>query len=201
MLPTLWSAASQGRSEEVHKLLAAGADFEEKGGTWEFSPLHEASFQGHDAVVGLLLEARADVSSTDIEGGTALHLAAWVGHAEVAELLLEHGADRWTPLHFAVSRGHESMARLLLDKGADVSAKNHSGWTPLHVAGHSSPSFTHFAQAVVRLLLDKGADVAARTTCGVMPLHSAAFGGHEAYTLNLKPETLTPTPEPRAPEP
>ena len=59
-----------------------------------YTPLHEASVRGEDAIVKLLVEYGADVNA---RGGqsrcTALHTAAAVGHASTAQILLESGAD------------------------------------------------------------------------------------------------------------
>jgi ankyrin repeat protein len=48
---------------------------------------------GHDMVVQLLLEKRADVAAKGEDRWKALHLAAGSGHKAVAQLLLEKGAD------------------------------------------------------------------------------------------------------------
>ena len=102
----LWTAASLGRTEEVRQLLAGGADIEQReevGGEIS-TPLYYAAFEGHEAVVRLLLGKGAKVSVKSIYG--------------------------WTPLHAAVSGGHESVVRLLLAHGADPSAKTKKGYTP-----------------------------------------------------------------------
>src|SRR5450432_1000179 len=50
--------------------------------------LHLASKNGHEEVVKLLLEAKADVNVQDSYGGTALYWAARSGHEAVVKLLL-----------------------------------------------------------------------------------------------------------------
>merc|ERR1719440_1248380 len=84
-----------------------------------------------EAVVALLLEAKADVSLQDKDGNTALHLAAKSGRLAVATLLLGKArtsrakkemlgvrAEKpaFTPLHIAKTT---EMAELLLGNGAD----------------------------------------------------------------------------------
>ena len=58
----------------------------------DYSPLGAASHQGHEAVVRLLLEYKADPNRPN-EHGFPLQTASWNGHEAVVRLLLEHGAD------------------------------------------------------------------------------------------------------------
>jgi len=145
------------------------------------TPLSYAAQNGHEAVVQLLLEHKADVSAKDNNRWTALHIAAVYGHEAVVRLLLEHKADvgakdndGWTALHIAAVYGHEAVVRLLLEHKADVGAKDNDGLTALHLAavyGH---------EAVVQLLLERKADVGAKDNNGWTALHLAAVEGHEA---------------------
>jgi ankyrin repeat protein len=48
---------------------------------------------GHESIVKLLLDGRADVQDADKDGWTALHNASRNGHRLVVDLLLKHGAD------------------------------------------------------------------------------------------------------------
>ena len=57
------------------------------------SPLHIAAWQGHSAMVELLIAHGADVNAVDREKRTPLQSAAWQGHESVVWLLLKHGAD------------------------------------------------------------------------------------------------------------
>ena len=56
-----------------------------RGGPWEtatngsLTPLHHASYNGHESVVKMLLAANADVAMVDSEGSTPLHFAAFNG--------------------------------------------------------------------------------------------------------------------------
>ncbi|KAJ1488338.1 ankyrin repeat-containing domain protein, partial [Baffinella frigidus] len=58
-----------------------------------WTPLHWAGHQGHGAVVHVLLENGAAVSSKTNEDATPLHWASSEGHEAVVQTLLEHGAD------------------------------------------------------------------------------------------------------------
>ncbi|KAJ1474697.1 ankyrin repeat-containing domain protein [Baffinella frigidus] len=117
--PALWTASSRGRTEDVRRLLAGGADTQERGGTRRTSPLHCSSIHGCLFVSRLLLQYGAEVSSKDLDGNTPLHCAAQNGNIEVVLLLLEDGADLAakdkagkTPLQNARQSGHSAMVNL-----------------------------------------------------------------------------------------
>ena len=144
------------------------------------SLLQIAAKAGHEVVVRLLLEAKADVEAKDNYGQTALYCAAQDGHEEVVRLLLEAKADieaknndGWTALHWAVWDGHKEVVRLLLEAKADVEAKDNDGWTALHKAAW------HGHEDVVRLLLEAKADVEAKDNEGQTALYRAAWHGRK----------------------
>ena len=188
-------------------MLAEGPDIEEKGGQNACSPLHAAVISrfrvsSDSAVVLLLLDKGADVSSRDNGDDTPLHRAVCPRAARdpyeaLVLLLLERGADvaakrgcdGATPLHVAAhfyQKGElagefASVVPMLLRHGAEVSAPNNSGETPLHCAcrklwGASSEGH----DAIVLVLLESGADVSATDSRGGTPLHEAANCGREA---------------------
>jgi hypothetical protein len=72
------------------------------------TPLHKASYFGHDGVVEYVLSCGGDVDLVDVEGDTPLHDAARLGHTDVVSLLM--------------------------DAGAKVTVKNNKGETPLDLA-------------------------------------------------------------------
>ncbi|PKS12260.1 hypothetical protein jhhlp_001560 [Lomentospora prolificans] len=161
-------------------------------GGW--TPLHWASYKGHDTTVQQLLAAGADVNMKDEDrsGQTPLHLASSRGHDTIVQQLLAAGADvnmkdrdgsGWTPLHWASCNGHDTTVQQLLAAGADVNMKNGngSGWTPLHLAssnGHDT---------IVQQLLAAGADVNMKDEdgSGWTPLHWASSRGHNTIVQQL----------------
>jgi len=129
--PALWCAATLGRTNEVLKLLAAGADVDEKGGPTLNTPLFVAAHQGHEGILQILLLHGADTAATDCYGWTPLHRAANRGREAVLNLLIAHGADvsaenngGETPLLCAACWGHDAVVTILLDR---------AGRTPFHL--------------------------------------------------------------------
>ena len=139
------------------------------------APLHLAAFQGHSAVVGLLLGGGASVNSLAGLNYTPLHLAAAKGYSAVVGLLLSSGASvdsltasNHTPLHLAARAGDMVTAKLLVAGGASVESVTRDRLSPLHIAveqGHTE---------VAKLLLKNGAHVRTRDSFERTPLHRAA---------------------------
>jgi ankyrin repeat protein len=124
------------------------------------TPLIEATRNGADKIVKLLLGNGADVNSKDEEGKTALHEVVNNGNTLIFDMLLAAGADvdsktsfGFTPLHYVFNHKETTIARMLLEKGADVNARTANGETPLHlVAGVPKQ------HRLVNLFLREGAD-------------------------------------------
>ncbi|KAJ1473746.1 ankyrin repeat-containing domain protein, partial [Baffinella frigidus] len=106
--PPPWTATSLGRTEEVRRLLAEGADVQDIGEEGS-SLLHAAAAEANEDVLRLLLlQQGSDVLAKDNRGAT--------------------------PLHFAAHAGSETSSIVLLEHGADASASDNTGMTPLHYA-------------------------------------------------------------------
>lgn len=149
------------------------------------APLHYAAFRGHEDIVRLFLDARAELERRMLGGDTAMHQAAWQGHPGVIELLLSRRAninsakdDGETPLFLAAYRGHVSVCRRLLehlaaDGPGGVDVTNKAGLTALHSAASGAAG----CEEVVRLLLDARADPQGGGEAEEAPLHRAAQAG------------------------
>jgi ankyrin repeat protein len=92
--------------------------------------LYTAALRGHEKVVQMLLDARADVNALGGGYSTALYTAALRGHEKVVQKLLDAGADvnarggqYGTALQAASVNDHEKVVQMLLDARADVNAQ------------------------------------------------------------------------------
>lgn len=119
-MQALIDAAGAGLLNRVEKLLAAGvpANSVDVDGN---SPLICAAEEGHEDVVHLLLQHKADVLVRNVESESALHVAAWNGHTAVVEALLAAGAGASvnqpgpsdeTPLLLAADGGYVQVCAL-----------------------------------------------------------------------------------------
>lgn len=154
-------AASCGCLEACARLLQRSGGLNSSTDDAGQIPLFWAARRGLCNTAALLLRAGADVTHTDADGETALHVAASGGFPRLCHLLLG-----------GFSEGILPAARVL-------GQRTGCGLTPLHVAaaaGHAE---------VVQALLDAGADVAAATPQRRTPLHLAAMAGHAAAVLRL----------------
>lgn len=86
-------------------------------------------FIGHDKVVQLLIDHGSNVSATDDDGDTPLHLAAdWGDGFNTKQTKNQVNFKQICIL------GHDKVVELLLEHGSNVSAINTDGYTPLHWA-------------------------------------------------------------------
>jgi ankyrin repeat protein len=89
--PLIVIAASNGNQPIVERLLAAGADANEKNSSNE-AALHYAARGGHKGIVELLIAHNADVNAKSDAEATPLLAATAAGKTDVAGLLRAHGA-------------------------------------------------------------------------------------------------------------
>ncbi|PAA70813.1 hypothetical protein BOX15_Mlig012742g1 [Macrostomum lignano] len=183
-------AASSGNSRVVKRLLTklncnVGRLFDNNGRTG----LHLAAWRGHQNVVKLLIEFKANPNVRDSLGNTPALRAAWQGQTETLRYLLQHGANPdlqnqigRSPLHVAAENGHLDCSKLLVRFGAHVDLGDRQGYSPVHSAAEKGLSTT------LDVLIRSGAQVDLPTSDGrVTPLHiSAGYGHLEAVRTLLK---------------
>jgi ankyrin repeat protein len=165
-------AAEAGNLEGVVKALEAGANPSAMGPN--SGALHCAAFNGHEAVVTLLLDKGAELEIKDTQSYYPIHLSVSRGHVSITEQLLAAGADievltsqNGTPLHIAAASNHPAVVAVLVKEGANLEAKDANGLTPLAAAASLGNL------EVVRALIELGADVDTRDVGADTPLIKA----------------------------
>ena len=149
-----------------------------------------ASWKSQVTLMASLLSNGAEVSATDDEGRTSLHLACWNANVACVQILLNHGAPIncfdaqkcAAPLFCAVASGcdtdSQKVVDLLLEKSSNVLETVNLGLTELgisalHVAVRGN------AVAHVRKLLAHGASPNLVQLFSETPLHTAAAMGYD----------------------
>jgi ankyrin repeat protein len=133
-------AATAGDVAKVKQLLAANPELVNAKDDIVRTPLHWAAARGHNEIVSVLLDHRAQVDEEDAANSTPLYVAVQRGYLRTAGLLLSRGANvncrqlfGRTALHRAAEEGNLRMVELLLCYGANVNAESRFG-TPLKQA-------------------------------------------------------------------
>ena len=131
-------------------------------------------------IMGVLLDAGADLRLTTDDRTTPLMAAAGLGSApypnpsaaKAVEMLVDAGADvdavneaDFTALHGAAFRGSDAIIQYLVDQGADIDAQDFRGRTPYRLAeGSQRPMQFHEFPKTAAFLETLGAD----TTLGAL---------------------------------
>jgi len=146
----LMAAVGSNNLAEVKKLIAAGANVNEKSpilatGNDGQTPLLVASFCGFTEIVDELINAGANPKIVDyLLKATPLHKAAFSGHPGPIKLLLAQGTvefnaqgpyNGYTALHDSIWHGHKDCMELLLaDPRVATDLKGFDGNTPYDLA-------------------------------------------------------------------
>jgi ankyrin repeat protein len=184
-------AADAGDLAAVERLLADGADVDERDGRGR-TAVTAAAMHEHVEVVRRLIDAGADVDLQDADRNNPLLLCGENGNVELLRAVLRAGPDLTRTNRFggtalipASDRGHVETVRVLLGTDIAVDHVNRLGWTALLEAvilGDGGRAH----QRIVRLLVDAGADVDLPDRDGVTPLGHARRDGHDAIARTLE---------------
>jgi ankyrin repeat protein len=150
---------------------------------WGMTPLHHATFRGHEEMATFLLEQGAPNISVDESISAPLQFACELGRLGMVRLFLQHmgpqavlqGDDLGvTPLHSAATYNNLKLVAFLLEQGAQANSKDMSDITPFMLACEGN------RLGVARLLLQHaGPQALQEKDCeGSTSLHLTAMEGH-----------------------
>lgn len=195
----LRSAIRTGDINAVFALISQGVNVNEPAGKSGYTPLHLATYIGHEDILQLLLESGADVNFAEDHGNTALHYAvSRLTNLRIVEYLITFGADvnarntlGESALYMALkkplirrnkmlSTQDTQIIELLINSGADVNQPDDEGRRPLHV------SVVLENLEIVRMLYNAGArdSIDARDDKGNTPVHLAVMN-RDPWILDL----------------
>jgi hypothetical protein len=152
-----------------------------------------AARHGRPGMIALIVDAGADVNSTDVRGRTPLMASVQSGDPETLRALIDKGADvnardkvnSTALLRAAGVFGQIGVVRVLLEEGADVNAQDNYGMTPLMWAARWGDADR------VKALLEAGADVNTVDKTGRTALDWAHTRGDKAQETVELLEPLT----------
>src|SRR4051794_21460330 len=184
-------AAGTGDAGEVRRLLAAGADVDERTADGR-TAVTAAALGDHVAAARALIDAGADVDLQDEQRNNALLVSGETGSVAMLREVLRAKPDLGATNRFggtalipASDRGHVAMVRALLETDIDVDHVNNLGWTALLEAvilGEGGPPH----RQIVRALVAAGADVGIADRDGVTPLQHAHRRGYGEIARTLE---------------
>lgn len=144
-LATLASLRSNPVAATNHVDVEVSMSLDDRGPA--LTDLHLAAQRGDVSSLERLVKIeKTSVNERAADGTTALHWAAFHNHYEACLFLIDNGADinarggfkSATPLMWACRNGFVYIARLLLQRGAVYNETDEQGFSPLHLAVHSS---------------------------------------------------------------
>jgi len=157
---TLHEAAEAQDLSAVKKLLASGANPNERAGDENWTPLMWACLKNDVPIATTLIAAGADLEIKNNSLATALNIAVAHSRTEISILLIRkkanvnHGdARRWTPVMWASFNGDLAIVKALTENGAKLNRRNFDKHTALMWAAMKG------YKDVAAYLLSKGAKI------------------------------------------
>ena len=134
-------------------------------------------------MAALLIEAGADLNTTDNSGRTPLINAITSDKVNLAKFLINKACNvnqaiangdyqGSAPLHAAVGHGEVEVIKMLFSKGAKINSQTKDGSTPLHIAAMCD------SEASATLLMQLGADPSIKNQKGQTPSDVAVAAGY-----------------------
>jgi len=135
------SAAESGFEDVVRTLIKDNANVDANAYShYACTPLQAATSSGHDGIVRLLIEHKAEVNTLSSASISPLHFACLYGHFSIVQFLISVNADvnrfstsfglAVTPIHCAFignflkeTKNHQDIIALLIEAKADVNAQ------------------------------------------------------------------------------
>ncbi|GAX26396.1 hypothetical protein FisN_2Hh184 [Fistulifera solaris] len=167
-------------------------------------PLMNAVTDRNLPMVHLLLQHRADVNATDLDGRTPLFEAVSWNHPSLIRLLIQQGAEvnhrehllGLTPLLFAVVHKRVAAVETLLQcPDLDVNAPNATGHTALHLNCQENPNGWRLEPKrlqILQLLLQHPSLKIDSTRDNVTALESSVRNGYREYVRLLLQHDANP---------
>ena len=186
----LCAAADYGLLSIVERLLVPGTNANVQD-SWGETPLHLASYSGHDQVVKMLLSNDADVTKQDLESRTPLDCANSGQQKEIQDILVEHigetpktgvsapGMDRRALLFAAIYEGDFEQVSQLIEDGVELHGRDFNGQTVLQAAASRGD------QHMFLCLMGIGADLSEEGKDVKSPFFIAVEKGHEGLVKLL----------------
>ncbi|XP_064639345.1 ankyrin-1-like [Lineus longissimus] len=159
------------------------------------TPLMTACLHGHQAIVKLFLENKADALKKDNRGQQALHYASERGNLKIIRELLKQvpeidinakSKEGETALHRAAERGHLFCVLDLLSREAHVNATDSKSRTPFAAACANifeMSGMRRFVRARVETLMNK------RSTSGIEIMELLLLTGCDGRIKDINQET------------
>ncbi|KAL3873336.1 hypothetical protein ACJMK2_036468 [Sinanodonta woodiana] len=183
-------ACEKGNSEQLKKLLDAGADVtvkDEEGKT----ALHYCADNLETQCAEMLLDANITLLNIqDEQMYTPMHMAVLAGNENFLKLLIERGADihcldenYHTLVHLATASGHPKILEILIQHEADLSSADNYNAYPIHYAAQltsTTPGISDpkAGEKILKRLLDAGVAHDVVDSGGRQPLLWAACSGN-----------------------
>ena len=178
----LHAAAWYGATHIAKLLIMNGAEINAKTTNHQKTPLFLASHKGHQEIVEILINMRAnqtpllaaEINAKTIALESPLHAASCKGHQEIVKILLENGAEhnikdtqKNEPIHYASDKGHIQCLETLIQNGAYFDAEGEDGMTSLQMAIYENHT------AIAQMLLNCGANSNVKDNLGISPMEQA----------------------------